>query len=356
MLYLNTFYILSNPSAFMVTIKIDQSDEFFIAIAKQEGHSFVFAGIKQKGKIHLLARVGKVFKPQKGKCLIPKALCNAVFFQAQAQIEDEGIARPDGWESSISYAAHAISYQQYLQFVALLEEIETEDSFECYKPGEEGELEFTGKKVLASKSDEKNACATKIIARGQVLNLSNTCRHTAIDLIKYVCNDEQVTHDISRTFFCNLPLETFLVANDGKPFLLGDDDQAYCLVHPDPELPFYILPPPPTSFKNLPAFQRRVLNDLYRRMEEMLRIAPNSPDTQTKFELLKTLYNEKSGPCMVGFATFISDIANWHERHQKEINTLRETNLVDCFFTRKSTTQKMCEQWFSEEFKLSFSH
>jgi hypothetical protein len=340
-----------------MTLTVKKSDEFFIAIAKIRGnaHTFIFVGVKLLEEILILARVGKAMDVRKGN---PPGLFSLIFSPVKAILKDEGVDRLAGWRQEITYEAYAISYQQYLQFMALLKKIQDDTNcFSGYAPirvnQDEVELAWI-KKIL--NSNDSNATSMPLVAELEDilihnledLHLSNTCRHTAIDLINHVCGNKENTKAISTQFFCSLPLRTSLMA-ENQEFLrnrVGGGETFF--VRPERAVPFYILPMPPTAVQNVSPYKNRVLSDLYKRMEEMLKVAPEKEETKKKFDLLKTFYQEQISQKSNSIDDFVNILLNWKNQHQKDISCLRATFFFDSFIHRRSATEKMFDRWLRE--------
>ena len=126
-------------------IAVDKaSGDFFIALCQEGIHSFVMLGIMQDSKPKILARVGKTNAVDKdydenfgSQC---KLALKQLFSQAEAELRKESL-HPYG---KISYAAYAISYNQYLQFTKLMALVHRKENdgkrskaIRCYLPARE---------------------------------------------------------------------------------------------------------------------------------------------------------------------------------------------------------------------------
>ncbi len=321
-----------------ITINKDK-DKLFIAICKKEGHSFVMAGIYDKNnKVkHVLYRVGKMFVVEKrpedrGFFSSLGRLWQALFGEAEAKLNDEGVFREDFDPTPISYQAYELSYGQYKEFIQILEGLQTEENeFNVFKPVEENgcevTLKLTSQPVLGAKVNveelKSNTCT---------LSIDNNCRHSAIKMI------EETTHTplpslVSTNFSTDLPYTTQL--EYGSPSL---------------DIPFYVLPIPPTAYPELSEHKRKILSELYEHMEHMLLIAPHSTKTQGKFQCLKDYYVQMAGPKKdLSLSELLLDIQGWREQHQATINVLRERTIWDDilgFFSlqRKSKTEMLFDR------------
>lgn len=206
----------------------------------------------------------------------------------------------------------------------------------AYKPKETASdgtvtFEYTSKPIVeglgqtSGEEDEK-----QIYRRAQEFTYSNTCRHTAVDLVKLATANPKAPHNVSSQFFSKLPIKTTLVA--GKL-----------------TLPFFILPPPPKTNgknKNNEDMLRteRILKKLYHRMEKLS--TEKSEKALEKFNLIKSIYNKHAGKDNVSADEIIASIAEWISSPEikKPLCELREKYFIDRFVERKSATKKMFEE------------
>ncbi|CEK09720.1 hypothetical protein [Legionella hackeliae] len=326
----------------MIEILANKSDEFYIAMAKYGSHSFIFAGVKTKNKNHILARMGKVVYGSFTDLCGPTL--GFTFSSAMAGLIDEKIYKEKDRKLPISYLAYSISPEQYVDFVDLIQRVEKEEKVEidCYRPAEQTDtqikLRLTAEPIELNKKVSEEA--ENLIGDAQKANFKNTCRHTAKSIINYVYHDAHSTDNISSQFFFGLPLKTTLIANgDELEITRGAETKRAFLVHPDREMPFYILPAPPST--NLDPVKLKVMNEMFHRLEKMLHIAPESKETQDKFALLKALYNEQIKKSDESLTSFFSNLHQWKNSHLKEIQVHRAPTFLDRFFTRQTATEKM---------------
>lgn len=319
-------------------LNLDDS-QFFIAIGKSKAHSFVMLGTYQDNQVqHLLCRVGKGFHLEnKALCSVLAALSHSVYSTTAAKCFDEGISRKKLGHHPISYQAYDLSFAQYLEFVRILEAIqEEENKFFCYKLIERQSnwvvLEATSELI----GDEKRSLSPDLFSALHRLSLENTCRHGAIKLIEETLQ-QPVSPMVSRSFFSELACRTFM--DFGVP---------------SPDLPFYVLPPPPNSYQKLGAEKMLLLQGLYTRMQEMLLLDANSQATQEKFLCLKNFYQQQlideiKEPSL---ERLLFSIQQWKNEHSTLLNKLRKTYFWDEFMTRKSKTFTMIET-LEQELKKS---
>ena len=74
----------------------------------------------------------------------------------------------------------------------------------------------------------------------------------------------------------------------------------------------------------------------------MLLIDPNSKLTQKKFQSLKDLYHQITGPQQApGLEQLFDSIQSWKRDNQATLNELRVRYFWDSFFTRNSATNML---------------
>ena len=314
-----------------ITLDLNKA-QFFIAIAKKNSHSFVMLGTHENNRVqHLLARVGKFFDVKRNTynevevCGVLEALTGAAFTSTKAKIVDEGIKREKLGHAAISYQAYELSYRQYLEFIRLLESVQTrKNPFFCYKPKMQKdklvELEFTSERHFKARP-----VAGTLFAALNTLSINNNCRHGAITLIEEALG-YPVSSQVSSNFFSNLPYNSYL--DFGVP---------------SSNVPFYVLPPPPTNIFNKE--KKEVLEKLYQRMERMLIIEPDSKSTQKKFACLKDFYKQQIADEIrePSIERLLVDLNTWKKENYLLLNSLRKTYFWDDLYTRKSATLTMVE-------------
>ncbi|CAM3096278.1 Uncharacterised protein [Legionella steigerwaltii] len=331
------------------SLKINKkTDHFFISINKKGVHSFIMLGMYDpaKNKIqNLLCRVGKMGNNTNPNYVTNiQSICNALFFSNKSRLGDEGVWREKLGANPISYQAYDITYDQYLDFVQKLESLQTPDNkFGCYKPvilKEPEEEEQLGDSPEPAVLDPDQATLTysednvllpsdvsKIKKSVSELSVRNTCRHSAIALVEEV-QHAPVGSLVSSSFFMELPYRTLLV--HGKP---------------SEDIPFYVLPAPPTAFAQIADAQQKIVNKLYIRMENMLCLEPDSEDTQAKFLKLKELYLDLVGPKKkLSLDSLLQHIETWKSDNQATLEVLRKTYFWDSFVKRTSSTMKLIDE------------
>ncbi|WP_370529165.1 hypothetical protein [Legionella sp. PC1000] len=293
-------------------------------------------GIYDQNKVrNLLCRVGKFGEGVENPNFLfnLKFVCNSLFFVNGAYLEDERISRDNKDERSITYQAYDITYEQYLEFVGILESLqESDNTFTCYKPCIKKDPDLTNidevRFILSNRKKLPSVNADKIKAHLSELNISNTCRHSAIELVEAI-QHAPVPSSVSSSFLVNLPYETVLEYGS-----------------PSESIPFYVLPPPPAAFHESDKLKEKIIIKLYSRMENMLLLQPNSQDTQNKFLKLKELYLNIVGPEKdLTLDELLRSIHTWKEDkdNKKVLNVLRKEYFWDSlsFIKRQSATMSL---------------
>ncbi|HHQ9289921.1 TPA: hypothetical protein ACU9Q5_003113 [Legionella anisa] len=319
-----------------------KTDHFFMSINKKKGHSFIMLGVYDQNKArHVLCRVGKVADnvevDENGEPTYPaqlKFLCNALFFASKAFLRDEGVSRKKRGNAPITYQAYDISYEQYIEFVRILESLQGHDRYKCYKPNSDltdEDFAMSRDEVTLTLTDAKKLSSVDVSKLNTdliELNVGNTCRHSAIALIEEV-QHAPASSLVSSSFLMNLPYETVLEYG-----------------HPSENIPFYVLPPPPAAFHESDMTKEKIIIKLYSRMENMLLLETNSQYTQDKFLKLKELYLNIVGPQNdLTLDALLASIHTWKENKDNKnvLNVLRKEYFWDSliFIKRQSATMNL---------------
>lgn len=308
-----------------------KTDKLFIAVSMHSGHSFLMLGVYEQYKVkHLLCRVGKWVGESSSQGLFSEllelcsTLFNALVSSAPSSLNSEAIARSSLGAVPINYQAYEITFDQYLDFIQLLEHLQTETSpLYCFKPIEEKEEEIVlerTKKPIFTEPLKGNSIKTKI----NQFSVDNTCRHATIQLTEEV-RKAPVSPLVSSNFFTKLPYKTRL--DYGKP---------------SEHIPFYVLPAPPSAYSDLGKTNKRIAFKLYEKMEELLLLDTDSVKTQNKFSHLNELYHQMIGPQKhASLNELLHAIQSWRQKNQTDLNALRKTYFWDEFLTRDSATMKL---------------
>jgi hypothetical protein len=329
------------PDDFNVSTKND----FYIAIAKQGIHSFIMLGVTlDDGSHRLIARVGKTdnLDPDFGNPL--KMALKEAQSIALTRLASEGISRPLNREQPIiHYQAYAINFQQAQQCLELLHEIERtqleNDALNaalnklkheehkrifCYIPTAEGDkITFKYKKLEDAFKESPRSSSPKVaeIAMGaQQLNLSNTCRTTALSILEEILGFKT---QVSTSFLVAPRYRTTLVA--GQPH----------------EQTFYILPLPPTAYPDVNKRQVAILTKLYQRLEAIPLAQGSDLKTKNKFEQLKKLYVKIAGENTLDAGTLLTKIKEHEAIASVHLYARRSSNWFTRFFNVPTTTEQV---------------
>lgn len=317
-------------------ISVTKDSEFFIAIAKQEGHSFVMLGVSNNNSIDLLARVGKVYKTN-GNKINASMRCRFsslfIFSHAPARLTQEWLYRKENILFEINYQAYAITYEQVCSFLTLVKNIKEDhnkiegycsNNIRAYCPIEEKNdrvtFNFQGVSLENKIKNVKEVPnATEISEQSSKLCLTNSCRTTARSILEAVLG---FNANISNNFLNSFRFKGALL--HGQPI----KDQ------------FYILPNPPEVFaKEMPEHQLRTLKILYQRLEEIPQKNPNSPETTAKFNAVKALYNSLAPNNNISAGKLLTEICKYEQRHAKQLNAQRSPLFFSRLFDCKSSTE-----------------
>lgn len=341
------------PKSVIVATK---KSEFFITIAKKGIHSFVMLGIWVDGKPEILAKVGKgnvIDKDFGTSCSNKFTLFGKIVgSHSDASLMDEG---RDTSDSDISYQAYSITYEHYLEFLAITRDIHRDQleyykkrkvpnvpvkkltypergvfwlrqGIKCYIPEEEpsGQITLRYQKVdTFDKASTFNNERTRqgIIDGAREINTSNTCRTTACDILNYTLQ-----------YSPNVP----------SLFVTGLDYKIKLIKGQLPQNGFYILPPPPNCFKVNPT-QMEVLNELYKKIEDLPKNHPNLDATRKKFNELKRLYQEIAGEPQLSLNQLLKKITDHRAANNSLFNVRRSqsifSSLVEALGFKTGTQQ-----------------
>jgi hypothetical protein len=305
------------------------SSSLFISIVKQGIHSFVMLGSYSGIYVeHLLCRVGKVLaipdeEKQKKKCSWFSILAELLYLGVDAELVDEGLSRDSSNPFPMTYQAYDISYEQYLEFIQVLESLQTSNRlFSCYKPRKKqnNTVHFD---LTSELSCSPKRLSSTFSASVEKLSVNNTCRHGAIGLIEQIIR-APISSSISSFFFRELPYKSCLVS--GKP---------------SSDSPFYVLPPSPAAYPGIDKVKQVILEKLYKRMERMVCLDHDAVQTQNKFLCLKGLYQQILGPQKeLSLVGLLESIRTWTKTNQSTLIPLRKTYFWDHLFTRTAESMK----------------
>ncbi|QMT60847.1 hypothetical protein [Legionella sp. PC997] len=347
------------------SIVIDKNSEFFIAIAKKGVHSFIMLGVMVDGEPKLLAKVGKgniIDKSFGSSCVQQFTLFGKmVGSHSDAVLLDEGLGGTNNFPE-ISYQAYAISFDQYLEFLEITRAIHQEqldfyknrpnptgeykkmtfpergvyklrEGIHCYIPEEEetlGKITLKYKEIGTFKQQSAQDAKLRqdIIDESKEIHSSNTCRTTARSLLNYTLH---YPANVSSLFTIDFNYKTRLWHEN----TLKSNT-------------FYILPKPPNCF-HVPASKRKILDELYKKLEDLPKKEPGSDATRRKFNELKKLYLEVAVEPQLSLNQLLRKIIEHRENNRVLFETRRGHNLlssiVEMFgFKIKTGTQQTYER------------
>ncbi|HHT0594717.1 TPA: hypothetical protein ACTXXA_003343 [Legionella anisa] len=317
-------------------IVVTKKSEFFITIVKNGIHSMLMLGVMVDGKPQLLAKVGK------GN-VIDKDFGNSLTLFGKILGSHSDASLVDEWgdtrDSDISYQAYSITYEHYLEFLAITRDIYQDQrefykertvrnipvkkltypergvfnlrkGIECYIPVEEysGQITLRHQKVdtFAKASTFNNVQIRQCIIDGaREIRALNTCRTTARDILNYTL---QYTPHVPALF------------------AIGFDYKIKLINGQLPQNGFYILPPPPNCFKVNPT-QMKVLNELYAKLEDLPKNHPNLKNTRLKFNELKHFYQKLTGESQLSLEQLLNEITTHRVDNDVLFNTRRGKNI-----------------------------
>lgn len=335
----------------MEPLVLSKKQDYFISLGKQGAHSFMMLGvILSDGSPKLLARVGKwILEPT---LITPKILGQGVV----AKLCDEPTTRKSGTVIPISYQAYAINYEQAEGFLGLIAEIDKElmndkeikartiattnrkdlsdeqiiihEAVHSYAPTKiEGEkVTFEWSRLTTCKLQTTLSMQQKkeLSDGAQRVQIHNTCRTTALNLVEAILG---FATNISKYFFVSPSYQTVLKAGS-----------------PDKNT-FYILPPPPSVYKeSLSKIQNETLNKLYQRLEAIPTLHASSTKTRKKFDALKQIYNDIAGANQLSANQLLGKILEHESAKKDNLFKQREPNFFSKLFGIPTTTERFFKE------------
>lgn len=311
----------------MTIVVNKKSDKFFIAICKKGHHTFLMLGVYDQFQVRqVLSRVGKGVTEAALDEITSfwrwlRSYMSLLGGGISSELVDEGVFREHDSIQPISYEAYDITYEQYVDYLRVVEELQTfGNTFECYKPittnDDNVTLELTTEIKLPG-----NRNVERIKDHLSRLNVNDTCRHSAIELVEEI-RQAPVSNLVPQNYLKALPRQTELL--HGKP---------------SEGIPFYVMPAPPTSFPAMDGHKKAMVVKLYHQLERMLFIEPDSKLTTDKFTRLKELYLElTASEQSMSLQDLLTSITSWKNNNLSLLSTLRKQYFWDHFFTRQTAT------------------
>lgn len=331
----------------MPTITLNKKDEYFISIAKQGMHSFMMLGVIKDGQPKLLARVGKTFDIDPDCSSQFATTKKAITTKILSRIADEGLSRKKGSIADISYQAYAINYEQVKEFLGMIAEIEQrqiknpeivkgikrkygsdgieKEAIKCFVPVKENGdvVKFKLKKLkeceFLTTEEIKAKTSSEIASGAQKIHLNNTCRTSSKNIVEAILG---FATDVSSYFFIAPKHQSKLIAGQPK------------------KESFYVLPPPPNC-ANVSKEQEAVLKKIYKRLEEIPKLNPESPETRKKFDALKSMYKDIAGENHLSAKALFGKILEHEDKNQNSLFEKRSPNFLSKLFSLSSSTKRM---------------
>lgn len=326
---------------------LNKKDEYFISIAKRGIHSFMMLGVVKDGQPQLLARVGKINDIDPDEPSQYAMIKKAIMTKMLSRLADEYVYREEGHAVNINYQAYAINYEQVKEFLGIIAEIEQRQlqnpeiiegikrkygeegiegkAIECFVPVEEnGDMAtFSLEKLKDCEflitENLKAKASSEIVSGAQQINLSNTCRTSSKNIVEAILG---FVTDVSSYFFIAPKYQSKLIAGQ-----------------PEKES-FYILPPPPNC-ANVSKEQDSMLKKIYKRLEKIPKLNPESPKTRKKFDALKSMYTDIAGENKLGAKALLGRILEHEDKNQNYLFEKRSPNFLSRLFSLSSSTKKM---------------
>jgi hypothetical protein len=302
-------------------INTSRNSEFFIAMGKEDQHSFLMLGVRDNNTpptARILASVAKRWDVEPVQTL-GRALKGD---GALARIANELTGDPTDEDdvSEITYEAYTITLKQLEEFLAFIKEVEKKqlenpkikhavdllegkhDTYKgicCFLPNKTGTTfkygklsEYTPPALLDEETQKK---VIDIAAQGEHITAGNTCRTSALNIIELVLG------------FKTTISKYFNIAPKYSLTLLGGQPKAEML---------YIVPPPPQKcehYKKLPPKQQQALELMYQRLKQIPQKDPGNKITRDKFDCLKGIYNKVAGESKVKVMDLLEGVAKSRE-------------------------------------------
>ncbi|WP_419420342.1 hypothetical protein ACNVED_03315 [Legionella sp. D16C41] len=336
----------------------DKDDEYFLAMAKKGFHSFLMLGVIENNTPQLLARVGKINDIDPDSKNIYKTLFKNLYTKNLARLVDEGLARHITQIDSIAYQAYSINYEQmqeFLELIAYLEkkQLENKGVRDALHRMSSAGIKLNSQPIRAYvpiKEQLNNGNNIKVVFRHQALNdwhpiinsvsiktlesrdkiakeigeinINNTCRHSAINMLEAILAFKT---NISTQFFIPLNYKTKL--RGGLP----------------DKTSFYVLPLPPTIYKDLNPYQLKALKKLYKRLEEIPKTHYSDLKTRKKFAAVKELYKTIAGQTTLSAIELLQEVIDFETSKEDQLFQQRSNRFIS-FFTPTPATKKVFQK------------
>lgn len=370
------------PASTDTTEKVfDQATaEFYIAICKEDfpsPHTLITIGIRDKisNMNEILCSFGKSFVvseeitlPNNEKKKVYKPVLGlylkSTVTDVDGHLSDETAKMRTrnadnsytGKEVDISYKAFRINYNTYVEMIHLLQSepsICNPNGFAAMLPIFNAEtdkikLELKSLKKFVEATTKMTAEETSLTNDptsnqnlpnphySQVNSRGNSCRNAALVFLDSFFDLKYRGNDVSGRFTASLPVS-------GK--LRGASTPATQRVRSrlgSFEGNIFILPTPPTlETCNDSEEQLQTLEKLFKQLEVIQKTYVDNPETYTKFEAIKALYDSLLDPKILSATNILESITQWE-------SNINNKNIVDHHrwfsFGRKTGTRKIIDE------------
>ncbi len=306
-------------------IHVSENHEFFIALCNTSDHYHLIAGVhdlKSKKKFILLS-LGKEFDVERMGNFCPFLLPTPAqivpqgFFYHRAK--DQNAC--DGMQDhEITYKSISITRDQFDNLVCIMQQVHDPRSPAHVYFYEEKSittpLEFKFKKITDIELKSTVKLTEQELSEYHSIWFGNSCKTTSSKIIDKIVG----SHAGARVTYWNLPYKTGI-----KGYNLSSKRQ------------FYILPQPPNPVMK----DKELLNLLeviYTRMENVIKINEASEITAQKFDALKELYNSILAD---GNKNTYRIISEWDKMYTHIIDTPRK-------YTCETDTRKMLQKIYKK--------
>ncbi len=303
-------------------ITINKTDKFFMAACMQGVHNFLCLGVIRKGQIIVLSEIGKAMPFNKRNrypaCIIAiDMICEMLYNCLDSELLNERKlidGKMDGIRRSISYIAYEINYENYLQLLHALNQVNPQIRAYIQTEPEEKDHSVTlsyqeiGK--LNYEEEKPNSIIDHLKETNKTLSIKNNCRSAVNDMARLTV-PQQVDLSLFHHYYLSFPCKSTVLNSQFTDEL-------------------YILPMPPSAY-HLDINQQGIVTILYKELEKILSKKTNNAETRDEFESLKTLYTTESGKPHPSIHTLIQDIIAWHNMYPRY---LMETRSYCCFWSK----------------------
>lgn len=323
-------------------IILNENSQFYMGVIKRGIHSSVIVGaIDDNHSNHLLCCVGKTNDVdslfERGNPIKSCALAlKQIVSYGNSRLVCENISSKKQ-SASCSYQAYRMTLAQVTEFYSLITEVISIQSiqypdlrkdahiFKAYQNTNDNSVIFKYNKYSVQSSFRQNPKQEEYSVFLN-LHITNTCRTTAVYLLERVL---KFSDQISKLFFIELDYKTEL--KYGVPDINN----------------FYILPMPPSMFKEATEEQKKTLELLYDRIKCLPRSNSALPITKEKFDILTELYDKLTSG--LNSNTNLVNLINSVINDNKTLFAHRNNN----FFTKNIKFKTQTEKLFDKLTKIS---